>query len=390
MGFTGEVLFGINTQILNPMKTRIVLCLGAFMLGMCLYAQDTDVPSNIFYDNVRNISELNDPNLGDAFPWISADGLRIYYTQGNFPEKRLVVTTRPDTLSLFGAPIEVPGVSSVGSFSHWLSDDELNIYLCNGTALYVSKRNTIGQSFTIPVQVDITLPLHDFIYGPSLSADRSKLYLCVSFQDEFLGIYELTETAENTYGDARLINFPTGHLVHSGQLSKDGLVFFYSASLLGSKDQIYMLQRTTMEESFNPATGMKVGGISDPDFNNGQCSMSVGLKWVAFVRSSGDNWNSNDLYLAHLSYPSAIGEENKMRDMLSVYPNPAKEWLVVEQNNEKNAKAGIYSVEGNLIGEYALRESNATIDISGLSPGLYFIRIERADRIVVRKFVKSL
>lgn len=364
--------------------------MGTFLLLMGAFAQDTDVPSDIFYDSIRNISELNDPNLGDAFPWISSDGLRIYYTRGNFSERRLVFASRPDTLSLFNTPAEVPGVAAVNSISHWLSDDELTIYLCNGTSLYVSKRNTVSSPFAIPAQVSLSLPTFDYIYGPSLNADETKLYLSVNLQNEFLGIYVLTNNGHNSFEHTGEISFPSGHLVHSGQLSKDGLVFFYSASVLESNDQLYMLKRTNSSEDFDAGTSMKIGGISDPDFNNGQASMSDGLKWVAFIRSTGAGWNSNDLYLAHLSYPSAIGEKRGISDRLSVYPNPAGNWLVVEQIDNMHAKAGIYSAEGNLIGEYLLQDSQATIDVSGLSPGLYFIRIERADGIAVRKFVKSL
>lgn len=372
------------------MKTRLLLFLGTFMFGLGAFAQETDVPSDIFYDSVRNISELNDPTLGDAFPWISSDGMRIYYTRGNFSERRLVVTSRPDTLSFFASPTEVPGIASVNSISHWLSEDELTIYLCNGTSLYVSKRNTISSPFAIPAQVNLTLPTFDYIYGPSLNSDETKLYLSVNLQNEFLGIYELTNNGHNSFEHTGAINFPSGHLVHSGQLSKDGLAFFYSASVLGSLDQMYMLKREGTTEVFDAGTSMKIGGISDPDFNNGQASMSDGLKWVAFVRSTSDGWNSNDLYLAHLSYPSFIGEKDGISDMLSVYPNPAGNWLIVEQNISGSLKAEIYSVDGILMKEYSLLMSPATIDITGLLPGLYLIRIEGEDGITIRKFVKSL
>ncbi len=372
------------------MKTRVLLLFSAFLMGIYVNAQETDVPSDIFYDSIRNISELNDLGLGDAFPWISADGLRIYYTKGNFSEKRLVVASRPDTLSLFNAPTEVPGVASVNSISHWLSEDELTIYLCNGASLYVSKRSTINSPFAIPAQVSLSLPEFDYIYGPSLNADESKLYINVNLLNEFLGIFVLTNNGHNSFEHTGEVSFPSGHLVHSGQLSKDGLVFFYSASVLESNDQLFMMKRTNTSEDFDAGTSMKIGGISDPDYNNGQASMSEGLKWVAFVRSAGDGWNSNDLYLAHLSYPSAIVEDNRIGNLPLVYPNPSNDLIVVEQANAMDAKAKIYGVEGNLMREYLLQERYSTINLYGLPSGVYFIRIEQADRISVRKFVKSL
>ncbi len=371
------------------MKTRVLLLFSAFLMGIYVNAQETDVPSDIFYDSIRNISELNDLGLGDAFPWISADGLRIYYTKGNFSEKRLVVASRPDTLSLFNAPTEVPGVASVNSISHWLSEDELTIYLCNGASLYVSKRSTINSPFAIPAQVSLSLPEFDYIYGPSLNSDESKLYINVNLQEEFLGIYVLTNNGHNSFEHTGEVSFPSGHLVHSGQLSKDDLVFFYSASVLESHDQLFMLKRTNTSEDFDAGTSMKIGGISDPDYINGQASMSEGLKWVAFVRSTGDGWNSNDLYLAHLSYPSAIQENGNNRDSFTVYPNPAYDKLIIEQIIPAGLNAAIYSADGNLMREFSLLGKQSTIDISGLSPGLYFIRIKGAAGIEVMKFVKS-
>lgn len=372
------------------MKTRLLLFLGTFMFGLGAFAQKTDVPSDIFYDSIRNISELNDPDFGDAFPWISADGLRIYYTKGNFSETRLVVASRPDTLSLFNTPAEVPGVASVNPISHWLSEDELTIYLCNGTSLYVSKRTTINSPFAIPAQVSLSLPPYDYIYGPSLNADESKLYINVNLQDEFLGIYVLTNVGHNSFEHTGEIDLPSGHFVHSGQLSKDDLVFFYSASVLESNDQLYMLKRTTVSEDFDVGSSMKIGGINDPFINNSMASMSQGLKWVAFVRNTTDGWNSNDLFLAHLSYPLAIYENSDDRDLFSVYPNPAYDWLTVEQKNPAGLNAAIYSADGNLMRECSLKETQSKIDISGLSPGLYFLRVVSSYGIEVRKFVKSL
>lgn len=74
--------------------------------------------------------------------------------------------------------------------------------------------------------------------------------------------------------------------------------------------------------------------------------------------------------------PSTVGENRAIgRSGLNIYPNPAEDVLHIELPDELDtgpATVSIYSVEGRLILK-ATHMAGKTIDVSALSPGLYFV-----------------
>jgi len=43
----------------------------------------SEVMTAYSYDSVRALTEINNPNFADAYPWISSDLLKLYYTKGS-------------------------------------------------------------------------------------------------------------------------------------------------------------------------------------------------------------------------------------------------------------------------------------------------------------------
>ena len=87
------------------------------------------------------------------------------------------------------------------------------------------------------------------------------------------------------------------------------------------------------------------------------------------------------------SYNEALSVFNiSNENMISIFPNPAKDNLQVLVSNEQlNETMNILSVEGKVLKEYKIQNKETTINIEELEKGIYFIRIEN----VVRKFVKK-
>jgi len=81
---------------------------------------------------------------------------------------------------------------------------------------------------------------------------------------------------------------------------------------------------------------------------------------------------------------------------ISVYPNPVKNDLIVEINTTKISNVvnsySIYSLEGNLVAKNVLNNSKGlskdSIDVSGLSNGMYFIELKVNGNALTRKFIK--
>ena len=58
------------------------------LLTACVNAQ--------ILDDVWELSELNDPNYTDAYPYLTDDGLRIYFTSNDGMGNNLFFSSRPD------------------------------------------------------------------------------------------------------------------------------------------------------------------------------------------------------------------------------------------------------------------------------------------------------
>ncbi len=74
---------------------------------------------------------------------------------------------------------------------------------------------------------------------------------------------------------------------------------------------------------------------------------------------------------------------------INIYPNPADELLIVETQIPLT-KLVVYDLSGKLLLENnGMDQLQSTIDVSGLSTGIYFIKLQFNNKYVVAKFVKD-
>jgi hypothetical protein len=81
-----------------------------------------------------------------------------------------------------------------------------------------------------------------------------------------------------------------------------------------------------------------------------------------------------------------IGEDNAGRIEMLVYPNPAINKVNV-QSNLLIEKLSIYNHIGQTVSEMNVNEKAASIDVSGIGSGVYFIRMETANGYLTQKLV---
>ncbi|HNW69875.1 MAG TPA: PKD domain-containing protein [Bacteroidales bacterium] len=73
-----------------------------------------------------------------------------------------------------------------------------------------------------------------------------------------------------------------------------------------------------------------------------------------------------------------------------IYPNPANDYLFVETAIvPSKTSIKIFNLEGQLIVRQYLTNALTSINISRLSKGIYFIKVENSEGLIVRKFVKE-
>lgn len=97
-------------------------------------------------------------------------------------------------------------------------------------------------------------------------------------------------------------------------------------------------------------------------------------------------------FLFSLQVRAAVLDDN---DKLSIYPNPANTTLNVKMEIEQSAdtKLKIFDLTGKVVKDLSKElvfENDgykASLDISDLSAGIYFVRIEQKDQVYSKKLV---
>jgi hypothetical protein len=85
---------------------------------------------------------------------------------------------------------------------------------------------------------------------------------------------------------------------------------------------------------------------------------------------------------------SSLSEDQS--DNISIYPNPAQDYFTITSNALASAKMDVYSVSNERMNvSYNTIDTNTTrVNIENLSAGIYFVRIQRTERLETIKFVK--
>jgi hypothetical protein len=103
------------------------------------------------------------------------------------------------------------------------------------------------------------------------------------------------------------------------------------------------------------------------------------------LTNSNNGSNSNDIFLAKLSNVTGISELGNSSG-ISVFPNPSSDYITIDI--PEKATIEIINIEGQIIKSISAKGNNATIDISGLPSGMYFVTVKTGKGIEVRKFIK--
>jgi hypothetical protein len=81
-----------------------------------------------------------------------------------------------------------------------------------------------------------------------------------------------------------------------------------------------------------------------------------------------------------------IEETTKEIEFL-VFPNPADQLLTIEWNEQKPIYFTISDVSGKLIHTKTVNDKFITIDVSSLTPGVYFINANYMNKTVNKSFI---
>ena len=130
------------------------------------------------FANVRPLDEINDAELSDSYPWLSNDGLRIYFTKQKGSEITFHWADRPDASSKFSKPkkldFTLPKISN--NMSCFLSADETEIFALSGDRIYHATRENLFSKFSVPVEIGQSTD-NGYMSGITMTQDNSELFV---------------------------------------------------------------------------------------------------------------------------------------------------------------------------------------------------------------------
>ncbi|MBT8229251.1 MAG: PD40 domain-containing protein, partial [Bacteroidia bacterium] len=185
------------------MINKLILTLVVLFIG--LQSQTQSISEN--YD-LRPIDEINLNDHSDAYPWISDDGLRLYFC-GNESGKDLssiYLASRKDSDDPFDEPevlsINIPGTDN---YSPFLSKDELTLTFAAripdgliSTSIYMATRDQKKEAFSQAIKIELTGKIRGDLISPSFTPDLSELYLFNEYKNH-QAIIKLVRINNNTY-----------------------------------------------------------------------------------------------------------------------------------------------------------------------------------------------
>jgi endoglucanase len=100
------------------------------------------------------------------------------------------------------------------------------------------------------------------------------------------------------------------------------------------------------------------------------------------------NISVTDIKIEEITFQSPTGISDNEKQNLNIYPNPVQNRLFFAHAGEFK-KLTIFNILGKQLIERSIRESENSLDISALQPGIYLVNFSEKDKTVTRKFIKK-
>lgn len=137
------------------------------------------------------------------------------------------------------------------------------------------------------------------------------------------------------------------------------------------------------------------GGSLDYTFGSGGCGGStlVNDAYGLAIQSDGKYVTCGTYYdfsLARFKGDSYYYiDELNTNNTYDIFPNPAKDYITIENNSNDDELISIFSTQGQLLLQKPIIKPKSIIDISCLAKGIYFIRISNQNDDKVSSFIKE-
>ena len=336
-------------------------------------------------DTIRPLTEINTDTLGCGYPYISSDGLRLYFTKSisTVSNMNLYFVSRTNTSTPFDNRQIVSSNFTSGSTSCWLTNNELEIFFRKNDSIFYSTRTSITNPFSNPSLINLS-NYKGNIQGVSLTPDKHELYLNKNIDTKHSYVLRFISTSTSSYTLLDTLKTPLGTIAKPGQLSKNGLKYYVALKDTTSNiTKLYQYSRNNLSENFGNPTILN-NMINTPNLTNGQATVTQDENIMVWVKNSNGFWGGNTFYMSVKNSSTKISEISNLD--ISIYPDPSKRYLLVKGLTE-NAQILIYELSGRLV-YYNPSTNNNQIDIAKFQHGVYMIKIKTTFGTITKKFIR--
>ena len=263
----------------------------------------------------------------------------------------------------------------------------------------------------------------NIVYFSGLGSDNS-IVTSGTFQNDSLGEYppyliQFTANGNRNWGTFCGTNSgfpPTGAVGSPNNIAIDnfGSIFFSGTTLLNSNISTPNAYQQNLIGQYNgfickfnnlgqKEWGTYYGGnlrentmIALPYDNNfyvvGQTISTSGLTTTNCYQTNLetydiDNGTPQNIFIAHFE-PTPLSIQNFDQQSISIYPNPAKDFVNIDNFNEsKITDVSIYDIKGQKV--FSEKQNFQKLDLSNLSDGFYLMKIITDSETFYRKIIKN-
>jgi len=119
--------------------------------------------------------------------------------------------------------------------------------------------------------------------------------------------------------------------------------------------------------------GLILGGYSVSNISGDKTENSKGL---------------SDFWI--IKHAQTLGlEENPFATEITLYPNPAKNTLLLNTQDKTIDQVNIYTMAGSKVLQLDVGTVSPTVDVSSLSSGVYYVQLYSGENVALKKFVKE-
>jgi len=293
--------------------------------------EDRDFPEALLnHPFIRYQHNVNSPNEAEAYPWISANGLTLYFTKGH----SVYFAERKSRYEDFGEPKEV-NIPDENVTSCWLTNDELNLYTTSYSSSSPSVKKYTRASLDDRFTYEDKLVFADdkisgFTSAISFTPDMKTALMYNNPDDDNRSLVIFDVLIDGSLHFRDRFRLPSGS-AGVGQLSKDGKTIYFTDEHSTYHKVIYKIplvdigKSTQRIEKVLELKGVRIG----------KPSLTYDETYMVFNATANDVWQDNEIMVVDLNNLEFIEQDSSIFDLGSdegwtVYP-PLSELSVAEE-----------------------------------------------------------